>query len=329
MKYSIEFIKGLSALVEGKYDKASAHLKNAALEKSDRLEAYYCAGLVFRKTEQFERATYVLESILRSSDIDAATKRALTVELGRVMFEAGNYTIALSLLESASDREGMLLKARALRRLDRYEEAASIYKSVSKSENIHLDNEIGFCYYKCASLASGSRQVKYIKTALKFIPRSRCINMMQIDNMLAIGKSSKALVDIEKFISAGLPASTDDMTKFQSVFFDLNRTEELMRIVMKKIHEGAENPFFYVYAVSRLLLGDNKEKAAELINGYVDKFGFNHSIAKASIELSPNAMLERYLEDADFYKCSGCGTTHKEYRDACPSCQSFETLRPI
>jgi len=329
LKYSIDFIKGLSALVEGNFEKASVHLKNAALEKSDRIEAYYAAGLVFRKTKQFDRATYVLESILRSSDLDSATKRALTVELGRVMFAAGNYTIAHSLLEMTTDREGVLLRAKTLRKLNKFEEAANTYKMIAKNERINLDNETGYCYYRCALDATGSKQNKYLKNALKYIPNSRCLTMMQIDNMLSLGKSSKALVDIERFISAGLPASVDDMMKFQSVFFDLKRTEELLRIVMKKIGEGTDNPFLYEYAVHRLTQGEGQERAKELVQKYLDTFGFTNCIAKISLEIEPNSMLSKLLENADYYKCSACGAGHREYKDTCSACQGFETLKPI
>lgn len=316
-------------MAEGKYDKASVHLKNAALEKSDRIEAYYAAGLVFRKTRQFDRATYVLESMLRSGDLDSATKKALSVELARVMFEAGNYNIAFSLLEMTTDKTGMLLKAKTQRRLEKFEEAANTYKVLARSENMNLDSEIGYCYYRCAQNASGSRQNKFIKTALKYIPNSRCLSMMQIDNLLTGGKSSRALVDIERFLAAGLPASADDMIKFQSVFFDMHKTEELMRIVMKKISDGSENPFLYSYAVSRFLAGDNRERASELIEKYINTFGFNNTVAKASLEISPNRMLEKFLDEADFYECSSCGAKYKVYTDTCPACQSFETLKAI
>jgi len=329
LKYSIDFIKGLSALIEGDYTKASTHLKNAALEKSDNIEAYFAAGLVFRKTKQFDRATYVLESILRSSDLDASTKRALTVELGRNMFEAGNYTIAFSLLEMTSDKEGTLLRARTLRKLNKFEEAANTYKMVAKSEKINLNNEIGYCFYRCAMDSTGYRQNKFIKTALKYIPTSRCISMMQIDSNIEAGKMSKALVDIERFLIAGLPASDEDMIKFQSVYYDMKRTEELMRSVLKRINDGSDNPFFYSYAISRFVQGDNKEKANELIEKYTNDFGFNNNIAKASLQIASNLMLEKLVEKTDFYKCSVCGTQHKVYTDACPSCQSFETLKTI
>lgn len=329
MKYSIEFIKGLSALTEGNYEKASVHLKNAALEKSDRIEAYFAAGLVFRKNKQYDRATYVLESILRSADIDSSTKRALTVELGRVMFEAGNYTIAHSLLEMTTDREGILLRAKTLRKLNKYEEAANTYKALAKNEKMNLDPEIGYCFYRCAMDSTGSRQSKFLKTAQKYIPNSRCVSMIQIDNMLSISKQSKAMVEIEHFLSADLPASDADMTKFQSVFYDLGRTEELMRIVIKRIQAGSSNPFIYTYAVSRFLHGQNSEKAQEMIDRYIEKFGFNNNIARASLAVSPNAMLAKYLENADLYKCSSCGKGTKEYTDTCPKCQGFETLKPI
>lgn len=329
MKYSIEFIKGLSALTEGNYEKASVHLKNAALEKSDRIEAYFAAGLVFRKNKQFDRATYVLESILRSADIDSSTKRALTIELGRVMFEAGNYTIALSLLEMSTDKEGILLRAKALRKLNKYEEAANTYKMLAKSEKINLDAEIGYCYYRCALNTEGSRQSKFLKTAQKYIPNSRCVSMIQIDSLLAASKQSKALVEIEYFLNADLPASDEDMQKFQSIFYDAGRTEELMRLVIKRIQAGSSNPFLYTFAISRFLHGQNSEKAKDMINMYLADFGFNNTIAKASLEVESNAMLAAYIGDADLYKCSNCGTGTKEYDVTCPNCQSFETLKPL
>jgi len=329
LKYSIEFIKGLSALTEGDYEKASVHLKNASLERGDRIEAYFAAGLVFRKNKQYDRATYVLESILRSADIDPSTKRALTVELGRVMFDAGNYTIAHSLLEMATDKDSSILRAKTLRRLNKFEEAANTYKAIAKAEKINLDDEIGYCYYRCALETSGSRQSKFIKNALKYIPKSRCINMMHIDNNIAAGKSSKALVDIERFMSEELPVSMDDMLKFQTVFFDMKRTEEMFRLVMKRIQEGSSNPFFYIFAMNRLLQGENPEKAMEIIDLYLERFGFNNSIAKASLKLRGNKFLELLIEDANFYRCSNCESEFKIYTDACPNCQAFETLRPI
>lgn len=329
MKYSIDFIKGLSALIEGDYERASAHLKIAALERSDSIEAYFAAGLVFRKNKQYDRATYVLESILRSADIDASTKRALTVELGRVMFEAGNYTIAHSLLEMTTDREGVLLRARTLRRLNKFEEAANTYKMIAKNEKINLDKATGYCYYRLAMESTGSRQNKFIKAALKYIPESRCVSMMQIDNMINVGKKSKAVLEIGKFLSADLPASDEDMTRFQSIFFDMGRTEELMRLVIKRIQAKTSNPFFYTYAISRFMHSNTPEKAQEIVNMYLDNHGFNNNIAKASVTIEPNSMLEKFLEDADFYKCSKCGTTTKEYSDVCPKCQSFEALKTI
>jgi len=329
LKYSIEFIRGLSYLIEGEYEKASLHLKNAALEKSDRIEAYFAAGLVFRKNRQFDRATYVLESILRGSETDTQTKRALTIELARVMFDAGNYTIAHSLLEMSTDREAVLLRAKALRRLERFEEAANTYKMLAKNEKINLNNETGYCYYRCAVSSTGSRQNKFIRTALKFIPDSRCINMMQIDNMLAAGKASKAMVEIERFISAGLVASADDMQKFQTVFYESQRTEELMRIIMKRISEGSANPFVYTFAAARMQHGEKRDKALQILETYTEEFGFNNTVAKASLGISPNKMLEAKLKGANFYSCTECSTEFGEYSDVCPQCQSFETLKSI
>jgi len=329
LKYNIDFIKGLSALAEGNIEKASVHMKAAALEKSDRIEAYFAAGLTFRKTGQYDRATYVMESILRSGDMDSATKKALTVELAHVMFEAGNFNIAVSLMEMTTDKEGMLLKAKALRKMDRFEEAANTYRSIAKTQKMNMDSEIGYCYYRCAIQAEDGRQSKYIKLAMKYIPRSRCLSMMIIDNLIVTAKNSRAMVEIERFISSGLPACLDDMIKFQTFFFDMKKLEDLMRITMKRIQEGSDNPYLYIYAVSRFLAGDNRAKAEETYKRYLDRFLMTNTIAKASLELHENQFLEKLLEDADFYRCTNCGTGQKSYRDTCPACQSFETLRPI
>lgn len=327
MKYSIDFLKGLSALVSGDYETASASLKNAALNNSEMIEAYFAAGLVFKKQGQYDRAAYVIESILRSSDLDSGTKRALNVELGKVSFDAGDYEKSARLLEMTSDTDGILIKAKALRKLGRFEEAASTYKSLAKSAKMDLNKEIGFCYFRCAENDEGSKQSKYLKTALKFIPKSRCVRMMNIDNLFRVGRKSRALSEIEKFLNDELPACMEDMMKIQEIYFDDNRLEDLMRLSLKKIHENSPNPFFYLYVVKRFLNSSNAEKANEVLSKFIDNHGVSNLVARASLDIEPNVVLEKMLEDADFYKCSNCGGTHKQYYDACPSCQSFETLK--
>jgi lipopolysaccharide biosynthesis regulator YciM len=315
--------------VEGDLDSASAHLKNAALEKSDRIEAYFAAGLIFRKTGQYERAAYVLESILRGSDLDTQTRKIITRELAKVMFESGNYATASSMLEMTTDKDAMMLRARALRKLERFEDAANLYKSIAKAEKINTDRETGYCYYRCAMQAEGSRRAKFLKYAQKYIPQSRCVGMAFIDSSLLAGKPGRAIADIERFIQNDLPASQDDMAKFQSVFFDAKKTEELMRIVTKHIRSGSSNPFLYIFASSRLMHGDNRQKAAEILDEHMDRFGFSNTVARASVEITPNSVLSKYLENAHYYKCNFCNAETVKYSDVCPACQSFETIKPI
>lgn len=329
MKYNTDFLKGLSALTEGNFAKASAHLKSAAMDNKERIVAYYTAGLVFRKLGQFDKAEYIIETILRSDDVDSHTKRALNVELGKIFFAAGNFEEAYKQLEMTSDVDGMLIKAKCQRELGRFDDAANTYKSISRTAGLNLDNEIGYCYYRCVLDKKEDGFSKCFKNALKYIPSSRVLRMAQIDQYLLEGRGDKAVVDIESFINDDLPATHQDLIKFQTIYYDEGKFEWLVRHCLKKISKGSSNPFIYTYVISRYVTTGNKEKALAFIDRYVKAFGPTHVIARASLTVESNKMLSSMLESADFYKCSVCGATVKDYTDTCPSCHAFETLKPI
>ncbi|WP_303849787.1 lipopolysaccharide assembly protein LapB [Seleniivibrio woodruffii] len=329
MKYSTDFLKGLSALTEGNYEKAASFLKNAAMDNKERIEAYYTAGLVFKKLGQYDKAAYVIETILRSDDVDSHTKRTLNVELGKIMFAAGNFKQAAKQLEMTSDPDGIMLKAKALRETGQFDEAANTYKSLARMTGMNLDNEIGYCYYRCVVTDKQEGYTKCFAQALKYIPKSRVLRMALIDQHLLEGRGAKAVEEIESFIQDGLTATHHDMMKFQTIFFDEGKFEWLVRHCLKRINAGSDNPFNYTYVISRYLSTGNKDKAEAFIDRYVKNFGPTNIIARASLSIEHNAMLALVLEHADFYKCTACGSTAKDYSDTCKACHSFETLKPM
>ncbi|TCK61711.1 tetratricopeptide repeat protein [Seleniivibrio woodruffii] len=329
MKYSTDFLKGLSALTEGNYEKAASYLKSAVMDNKERIEAYYTAGLVFKKLGQFEKASYIIETILSSDDVDSHTKRTLNVELGKIMFAAGNYKRAAKQLEMTSDTDGILLKAKALRETGDFDEAANTYKSLARMTGMNLDNEIGYCYYRCVLADKKDGYSKCFANALKYIPKSRVLRMALIDQHLLEGRGAKAVEEIESFIQDDLTATHHDMMKFQTIFFDEGKFEWLVRHCLKRINAGSDNPFNYTYVISRYLSTGNKEKAQAFIDRYVKNFGPTKIIARASLSIEHNAMLAMVLEKADFYQCRSCGAKAKDYSDTCKTCHSFETLKPV
>jgi len=329
LRYSTDFLKGLSALVAGDYDSASRFLKSAALGNSEMIEAYYAAGLVFRKQKQFDRAAYVIESILRGSGLDASAKRALNVELGKIYFFAGEYEKSFKLLEMTSDPDGTVFKGKSLIQLGRFDEAAGTYKSIMKSTKEDMSREMGHCFYLAAESSEGAKRSKFIKSAMKHVPKSRAVRLLNIEQLTSVGRKSRAMAEIEKFLNDELPACEADMMRFQEIYFDDNKLEELMRISLKKVHESSDNPFFYIYAVRRLMAGNNADKAKEVLDKFTSSHGVSNLIAKASLEITPNEILRRMLEESDLYKCSSCGESQKSYETTCPSCHSFETIKTI
>ncbi|MGE4318265.1 MAG: tetratricopeptide repeat protein [Deferribacterales bacterium] len=329
MKYNTDFLKGLSALTEGNFQKASSHLKNAAMDNKERIEAYYTAGLVFKKLGQFDKALYIIQTILRSDDVDSSTKRVLNVELGRIFFAAGKYDKALKQLEMTSDTDGILLKAKCLRELGRFDDAANTYKSLAKETKMDLNNEIGYCYYRCLKSGLANNNPQCFQNAIKYIPTSRVLRMAHIDQHLLDGRGDKAVEEIETFLQDDLPATHQDMMKFQTIFYDENKFEWLVRHCLKRINKGSSNPFIYTYVISRYITTGSKDKAQAFIDRYIENFGPTHVIARASLALEHNAMLATLLESASFYECSACGEQAKDYTDTCKHCHAFETLKPI
>ena len=329
MKYNTDFLKGLSALAEGSYDKASAYLRNAAMDNKERIEAYYTAGLVFKKLGKFDKALYIIEAILRSDDVDSATKKVLNVEQGRILFAAGKFDKAYDHLKTSTETDGILLKAKCLRELGKFEDAANIYKDLAKSAKMNLDNEIGYCYYRCLKSDHATDTPKCFQNAIKYIPKSRVLRMANIDRYLLEGRGDKAIAEIETFIQDDLPATHDDMMKFQTIFYDEDKFEMLVRLCLKHVSKGSSNPFIYTYVISRYITTGNKEKAQAFINRYIENFGPTNVLARASLAIEPNAMLGTLLESADFYKCTACGAHAKNYTDTCKECHAFETLKPI
>lgn len=299
------------------------------MDNKERIEAYYSAGLVYKKLGDFKRARYVIETIMQSDDVDSSTKRVLNVELGKIYFAAESYKKALSLLDMTSDTDGILLKAKCLRELGNFDEAANTYKSLAKMTGLNLDDEIGYCYYRCLKSHNHEDNSKCFEQAIKYIPKSRVLRMAHIDQHLLSGRGDKAIEEIETFIQDDLPATHEDMMKFQTIFYDEGKFEWLVRHCLKRINKGSSNPFIYTYVISRYITTGSKDKARAFINRYVENFGPTNVIARASLAYEPNEMLQSMMKSADFYSCTFCGAQAKDYGDTCKSCHAFETLKPI
>ncbi|MEM9172285.1 MAG: hypothetical protein AAGA84_06230 [Pseudomonadota bacterium] len=343
-----EYLKGLNFLLNDQNDQALEHFIRLVQVDDQTIETHFALGSLFRRRGEVDRAIRVHQNIIARPNLAPGQKEQALLALARDYLNAG-------LLDRAENLFAQLAEGSAHRR-EALEQLCKIYEQEREWENAVIaarqlealkapDVEARLSNYYC-ELAQNALNAGDVPAAREFVRQSQAkrkrltrgailrgqIARQEKDFALAERLFIRVLKQDGAYLIELLPElakiSESNAAKLDTMLSEIaaqrdSATEEIARAGLQ--WPDIRSPFLD-HSVRDLILHD------PVLKGFVD----THLLLDVSAEDGEDKALERIrtalgnlAAQAPRYRCYECGFSTRQLEWQCPSCRSWETLRPI
>lgn len=334
-KGSDSFVKGLLAIVEHDSETAIKHLKNAATQDTQNIEAFIILGDVLRQQGEITKAKQIHTSLLARAFISAHQKARVYKSLALDAAKEGKFGKAAEYIRQAltisPDRWAQQFLLDMLEKLERWDEAFRLLSKTDGDEKILALYKVE--YGKSIIDTDPHKARVSFKDALKL--DSDCIPAMLLigDAYAAEGKMKNAVEWWVKIMERFPEHASIVIQRLEGAYYELGEFDNARALYQKilKTHPDAD--------VIRLELAQIFEKMGELeladttLSQTPDSSPII-AIAKAKLKCMQNNADEakKILEEVMYqltqreYKCSSCGYASQKPLWHCPECGDWRTF---
>lgn len=344
-----DYYRGLNFLLEEQPDKAIEVFIRMVEVDSDTVETHFALGSLFRRRGEVDRAIRIHQNLIARPNLDRNQRHQALFALAEDYMRAGLLDRAESLYLELTDVRDYMGPALS-RLISIYEQQKDWEQAILMARKLELasgeaQNERAAQYY--CELAEGRltrhdlRQAKrYLKRAEMFDRRNVRAAMLRARLTEQEGNPRGAIRSLRRALETDvslaleiLPAlhdlfrQTGQPEGFSLVLEDLKRSSEdsvsqiaLAAIVDPEIADPAAEDCIAQYLRSAPGL-DGFTELVELLTGHPPEG------SRAGMQSLRHA-LQRFLEAAPKYRCHQCGFTARHLVWQCPSCKSWNTIRP-
>ncbi|MCA1933195.1 MAG: tetratricopeptide repeat protein [Calditerrivibrio sp.] len=311
-------------ILEGEYQNAFSILKKEFEGKDIPNDYYFLIAKLLRKTEKFENSLQIYKNLLTmtNNEVDISI---LNREIAKSLIGLGNMEEAVAILENIlskeDDRNIRRQLADILYNSGDYEDAAEHYKKLEENRMVAA------CYYHIALKYNIKERsfADYMTKAIKFRDNFRSAKMDLANHYFSLSKNGKGLDYLIDIVYEELPMSVEDIYYIREKFITFSSLSDFETIIQKKVKEGTNNPFYYLYLAEESYLNGNTAAAKEIIGRYLSQ-----NISKSAIRyyfkyISDEVLSSLYSEEY-FYSCSSCRASFKNFIPICSSCGGVDSL---
>ena len=329
------FIAGLLALVENDHQNAAKHLKNAASQDTQNIEAFIILGDLLRQRGEISKAKQIHTSLLARAFIKTAQKARVYKSLALDAMKEKKYAKAVEYIQQAialkSDRWSQELLLDILEHMEHWSDAYSLLSKLGGDERI-------LALYKVemgkAIVSDDAHKARIIfKEALRL--DSNCISaMLAIGDAYALEKRLKKAVEWWTKALENFPDKARlVIDRLEEAYYELgefDKSRELYRRMLKS-HPDADDIRLAFAAIFEKM--GEYEKAKTVLH-QAPKQTRAISLAEARIEcISGNTekvtrILESIIHDvaATSYICESCGYNSEKPLWHCPNCGEWNSF---
>ena len=350
-RLSREYVAGVNFLLSDQQDKAVDLFLEMLKEDSSAFEAHLTLGNLFRSRGEVERAIRIHQSLMESAALSFEQRLLAIQQLGRDYVAAGVYDRAehmfLQLIDEQDFRQSALQSLLAIYQLTSdWGKAIETAEKLVKLGQHELKEQIAHFYCELALQEMSSdnldNALSFLQKAGQMDPLCARVSIMYgriyiardeknkaIDVLMKVIEQDKEMVSetlpmlFECFQSQGDPARWEAYLR-QCVESNCGAIAELYLADIIEEKEGIEAAQLYInrqlerHPTMRLFYRLMRYHLAEAEEGR----------AKESLILLRYMVGEQIRTKPD-YRCHKCGFTSHALYWHCPSCRSWDTVKPI
>lgn len=345
---SADYLRGLNLVLNRQTDEALELFVQMAKVDDETLETHFALGHLFRRRGEVDRAIRVHQNLLARPNLSEAQRHQALFSLAKDYLSAGLFDRAEKLFVEL--RSSPTIAEPALRNLvDIYERERDWSKAIDVRRKLDSNSgqkSVEVAHYYC-ELAERARQDGDLELARRHLKSSRRSTAGVLRGALiraAIaqeeGDFAQAVTLYRQLLTADRLLMAEVLPLFDAACRAAGRDEEIDRYLRTMIDQDQSMNRDVAYAaivnelehsplirecVEELLLGN--DALAPLIDIEHLKV-LPHTERQASIQRICGG-LRRLAMSGARYRCTSCGYSAQRLVWHCPSCKSWESIRPV
>ncbi|WP_063655871.1 lipopolysaccharide assembly protein LapB [Candidatus Arsenophonus triatominarum] len=350
-RLSREYVAGVNFLLSNQQDKAVDLFLDMLKEDSSAFEAHLTLGNLFRSRGEIERAIRIHQSLFESNSLSFEQKLLATQQLGRDYLAAGVYDRARNIFLQLVDEQDFRFSAlQSL--LTIYQATSDWYKAIEVAEklvkmgNPQFKQEIAHFYCELALLELSSDDLDgaflLLNKAAQSSKNATRVSIMKGRIHIARAEYEKAISVLKQVFDQDRDLVSETLAMLYECYHHLANWHDWEAYIQQCV-AGDCGATAQLYLAEIIEKRKGLEKAQIFIKQQLERHptmrlfyklidyhlaDAEEGRAKESLELLRNMVGEQIRSKPD-YRCCKCGfTTHSLYW-YCPSCRSWDTIKPI
>lgn len=345
-----QYFSGMNYLLNEQPDKAVDIFMQMIEIDDEIIETHLLLGSLFRKRGEVDRAIKIHQSLMTKPNLSLERRGVCQLELAKDYISAGVLNRAEELLQDLIEQDQQVITSLEYL-IDIYQQAKDWHRA--RNVAVHLQAASGKCYrnriahFYCelaqqAWLEGSFEQAqKYLKKAQNTQKSTVRASILQGNLYSSIGDYKEALRAYQKVHQQDPAFLSEVVASMGRCYQKLNNTEGMIRYLQNQLQ--ARPALHVVLTFSDWLQEQQGSQAAwQYVIEYLRKNpsirGLNHilqlNISAASGKMREDLqhlqeVVDRILTKNPTYRCENCGLSGRVLQWLCPSCQQWETMRPI
>ncbi|WP_426577417.1 lipopolysaccharide assembly protein LapB [Xenorhabdus stockiae] len=350
-RLSREYVDGVNFLLSNQQDKAVDLFLDMLKEDSSAFEAHLTLGNLFRSRGEVERAIRIHQSLMESASLTFEQRLLATQQLGRDYMAAGLYDRAenmfVQLIDEKDFRESALNSLLTI-----YQSTSDWSKAIEVAEKLvrlgkqQFREEIAHFY--CELALQGMREdgfsdaIGYLNKAAQANKNCARVSIMFGRIYMAQKEYTKATEVLKRVLEQDKQLVSEVLPMLQECYRDLVQPEEWEAFIRRCVEENC-GAIAEIHLADIIEQKEGRDTAQIYINRQLERHptmrlfyrlmdyhlaDAEEGRAKESLLLLRNMVGEQIRTKPD-YRCHKCGFTSRSLYWHCPSCRSWDTIKPI
>ncbi|MCB1745891.1 MAG: lipopolysaccharide assembly protein LapB [Gammaproteobacteria bacterium] len=347
---SSDYFRGLNYLLEDRPDKAIEVFLKVLEVESETVETHLALGNLFRRRGEVDRAIRIHQNLVARPQLEFEHRSTALFELGLDYMRSGLLDRAESLFKELLDL-GAHQRQAIGHLVDIYQQERDWAKALEYTERLeklaNRDLAPRRAHYLCEQaeqlIADGNAEdaSDKLRAALAIDPNCVRASLMQAGLAMTVGAYEAAIRHLDAIERQDLAFLPEAIPSLVECYRQLGRLDDLRAHLehLCDLRTGTTP----VLTLTRILdeAGRSAEAKARLVAEIdprptvrgIDRL-VDYALAGASGEARENLLLLKKLTNALIankasYTCSNCGFRGRSLHWQCPSCQSWNTIKPL
>ncbi len=346
---SADYMRGLNLVLNRQTDEALELFVRMAEVDDDTLETHFALGHLFRRRGEVDRAIRVHQNLLARPSLTEAQKHQALFALGEDYLGAGLFDRAEKLFQQLQDsptyrREALEHLLGIYERESEWSNAIEIRRRLEAIDGITDSDRIAHYYCELAEQARRRGDLEQSRRYLKESMRGKTRTMRGAMIRAAIaqkeGDYAGAVQLYEQVLERDSRLMAEVLPELHECCLQTKDPDGLDALLARQLanNDALANTIAYAAILSNVLEGPTITRCVERFittNDTLTSFVDPNSLAQASPKDRQATIsriaggLRRLAMNTARYRCVSCGYATQQLIWHCPSCKSWESVRPV